>query len=233
MRGKLRCMVCLLGVVLLVAGGGVLLYPKFTAWRYAQGVEKQKETFLQQAEGESPNDHGLEELYQRLQEENRQLFEGHQPQLTDPFSYETSALDLSQYGLEDGIIGFLSAEKMGVELPIYLGASQEHLALGAAHMTQTSYPIGGDNTNCVLAGHRGYYKAPMFRNIDRLEVGDVVEVRNFWGVLRYQVSQIQVVEPDEVECLYIQGGADLLTLISCHPYPTNTYRYVVTCTRME
>lgn len=235
MRNELRRTVSLIGVALLVIGGGILVYPKFTAWQYAKGADEQKEEFshqVHQVEEESQEDPVLEELFQRLEAENRKLFEEHQPRLTDPFSYEAEDLDLSEYGLEDGIIGFFSSEKMGVELPIYLGASQENLALGAAHMTQTSYPIGGINTNCVLAGHRGYYKAPMFRNIDRLEVGDVVEVRNFREELRYQVSEIAVVEPDQVECLYIRPGEDLLTLISCHPYPTNTYRYVVTCTRV-
>ena len=106
------------------------------------------------------------------------------------------------------------------------------MTLGAAHMTNTSYPIGGENTNCVLAGHRGYFQAPMFRNIQKLELGDVVQVQNFRETLQYEVSEIQVVNPDEVECLSIRSGEDLLTLITCHPYPTNTYRYVVICTRI-
>lgn len=242
MRNRVRRGVLILGLVLVLAGAGVLLYPKFTAYQYAHGVTQQKEAFLQQVGQEADETDGvpsgtsganaqLEQLYETLAEENRRLYEQHQPQLTDPFSYEQPAVDLSQYGLEDGIIGFLSIEKMDLELPIYLGANERNMTLGAAHMTNTSYPIGGENTNCVLVGHRGYYQAPMFRNIQKLELGDVVQVQNFREMLRYEVSEIEVVNPDEVECLYIRPGQDLLTLITCHPYPTNTYRYVVTCTR--
>ncbi len=71
--------------------------------------------------------------------------------------------DLAEYGIEDGIVGILSIPKMDLELPIYLGATAEHLAGGAAQLSQTSMPIGGENTNCVLAGHQGWYGALFFR----------------------------------------------------------------------
>lgn len=239
MRDKARRIVFILGLVLVLVGAGVLLYPRFTAFRYAQEVSRQKESFLEQVDPEGTHgeeaqepDPRLEELYEKLVEENQRLYEEHQPQLVDPFSYEQPAIDLSEYGLEDGVIGYLTIEKMGIELPIYLGANPRNMTLGAAHMTNTSYPIGGENTNCVLAGHRGYFQAPMFRNIQKLELGDVLQVQNFRETLQYEVSEIQVVNPDEVECLYIRPGEDLLTLITCHPYPTNTYRYVVICTRI-
>lgn len=239
MRDKARRIVLILGLVLVLVGAGVLLYPRFTAFRYAQEVSRQKESFLEQVDPEgTPGEEArepdprLEELYEKLAEENQRLYEEHQPQLVDPFSYEQPAIDLSEYGLEDGVIGYLTIDKMGIELPIYLGANPRNMTLGAAHMTNTSYPIGGENTNCVLAGHRGYFQAPMFRNIQKLELGDVVQVQNFRETLQYEVSEIQVVNPDEVECLSIRSGEDLLTLITCHPYPTNTYRYVVICTRI-
>lgn len=239
MRDKARRIVFILGLVLVLVGAGVLLYPRFTAFRYAQEVSRQKESFLEQVAPEENHgeearepDPRLEELYEKLMEENQRLYEEHQPQLVDPFSYEQPAIDLSEYGLEDGVIGYLTIDKMGIELPIYLGANPKNMTLGAAHMTNTSYPIGGENTNCVLAGHRGYFQAPMFRNIQKLELGDVVQVQNFRETLQYEVSEIQVVNPDEVECLSIRSGEDLLTLITCHPYPTNTYRYVVICTRI-
>lgn len=239
MRDKARRIVFILGLVLVLVGAGILLYPHFTAFRYAQEVSRQKESFLEQVAPEGTHgeearepDPRLEELYEKLVEENQRLYEEHQPQLVDPFSYEQPAIDLSEYGLEDGVIGYLTIDKMGIELPIYLGANPRNMTLGAAHMTNTSYPIGGENANCVLAGHRGYFQAPMFRNIQKLELGDVVQVQNFRETLQYEVSEIQVVNPDEVECLSIRAGEDLLTLITCHPYPTNTYRYVVICTRI-
>lgn len=94
-------------------------------------------------------------------------------------------------------------------------------------------PIGGINTNCVLAGHRGWYGALFFRHIELLEIGDVVLITNFWETLRYTVSEIKVIEPDAIDEILIQPGRDLVTLLTCHPYGSGgRYRYVVYCEHM-
>lgn len=238
-QNKKRKIIFIIAAVLILSGLGVLLYPQFTAFLYRQDVAKQKEIFLQQIQAgnrvgeESPGfSPDLEALYQELKRQNEKLFEEKQKDLNDPFSYQQPAVSLAQYGLTDNVIGFLSIEKMGIELPIYLGANEQNLSLGAAHLTETSYPIGGENTNCVLAAHRGFSKAPMFRQIQLLEPGDVVTIQNFRETLRYQVVQTEVILPTQVDHLLIQPGRDMLTLITCHPYPTNTHRYVVYCQRI-
>lgn len=138
--------------------------------------------------------------------------------------------DLAEYGIEDGIVGILSIPKMDLELPIYLGSTAKHLASGAAQLSQTSMPIGGENTNCVLAGHRGWYGALFFRHIELLEVGDEIEITNPWETLTYTVSEIKVIEPNEIDEILIQPGRDLVTLLTCHPYGSGgQYRYVVYC----
>lgn len=238
-QNKKRKIIFIIAAVLIVSGLGVLLYPQFTAFLYRQDVAKQKEAFLEQihsnaqageaSAGSSPE---LEALYQELKRQNEELFEEMQRDLNDPFSYQQPAVSLAQYGLTDNVIGFLSIEKMGVELPIYLGANEQNLSLGAAHLTETSYPIGGENTNCVLAAHRGYSKAPMFRQIQLLEPGDLVTIQNFRETLQYQVVETEVILPTQVDHLLIRPGQDMLTLITCHPYPTNTHRYVVYCQRI-
>ena len=122
---------------------------------------------------------------------------------------------------------------MDLEMPIYLGATEQHMADGAAHMSQTSLPIGGENTNCVIAGHRGYSGASYFRYIDTLKVGDLVYVTNLWETLTYRVSEIQIIDPHEVEKILIQPGRELLTLLTCHPYASGgRQRYVVFCERI-
>ena len=141
MRDKARRIVLILGLVLVLVGAGVLLYPRFTAFRYAQEVSRQKESFLEQVapeEAQEP-DPRLEELYEKLAEENQRLYEEHQPQLVDPFSYEQPAIDLSEYGLEDGVIGYLTIDKMGIELPIYLGANPKNMTLGAAKTVSSNW----------------------------------------------------------------------------------------------
>ena len=100
-------------------------------------------------------------------------------------------------------------------------------------MSQTSLPIGGENTNAVIAAHRGMWSAKMFREIEKLEPGDEVIVRNLWGSLSYKVESCIVIEPEEIEKILIQEGRDMITLLTCHPYPTNEKRYVVYCERIK
>ena len=114
----------------------------------------------------------------------------------------------------------------------YLGASDAHLAAGATVLGSTSAPIGGDSTNCVIAGHRGWRGADYFRHIDKLAVGDEVRITNLWETLTYTVADIQIIQPHEVDKIKIQQGRDLLTLLTCHPYASGgRQRYVVYCER--
>ena len=108
------------------------------------------------------------------------------------------------------------------------------MADGAAHLSQTSLPIGGPNTNCVIAGHRGWGGAPYFRYLTDLQPGDKVEIRNLWETLSYEVSEIQIIAPNEVESIHIRPGQELLTLLTCHPYASGgRQRYLVICERRE
>ena len=93
--------------------------------------------------------------------------------LTNLEACEVPAADLTAYGIEDEIIGVLEMPTMELTMPVYLGASDGHLAAGATVLGNTSAPIGGVNTNCVIAGHRGWYGADYFRHIDRLQAGDI------------------------------------------------------------
>lgn len=226
-------------VVLFIAGLAVLLYPRFTNWLYNNDVERQMESFDQLIEEEKRSlpsgsaELPFEELYQELKRQNEKLFAEKQSGLRDAFSYSQPAIDLSRYGLEGSVIGFIHIPRMEVTLPILLGANTENLSLGAAHLTETSYPTGGENTNCVLAGHRGFRRSDMFRHIERLEIGDEIYIRNFRETLVYRVAETKVILPDDVHELLIQPGRDLVTLVTCHPYRHNYQRYVVYCERVE
>ena len=101
------------------------------------------------------------------------------------------------------------------------------------HLTETSYPVGGENTNVVLAAHRGYYQAAMFRKIEKMEIGDEIIIRNFRQTLVYKVCGTEVILPDEIEKVLIEEGRDLVTLVTCHPYGQNSNRYIVYCERVS
>lgn len=179
----------------------------------------------------SENEELLSDLYEEMSLYNQTLYENKQKDLTDPFSYESASFDLTKYGLSDNIIGYLTIPAMDLELPVYLGANEENLAKGAVHLGQTSMPIGGINTNVVLAAHRGYQGIPMFRDIQKLKAGDLVAITTPWDTLTYQVCKTEIILPDEINKILIQPGADMLTLFTCHPYRQNSQRYVVYCER--
>ena len=102
-----------------------------------------------------------------------------------------------------------------MELPIYLGGNDVNMASGAAHMTCTSLPVGGNSTNCVLSGHSGYIGRIFFDYIPNLSIGDEITVENYWNTLTYKVIDKQIHKKDESADCYITEGRDLLTLITC------------------
>ena len=220
----------LLAALLAVAGICVMLWPVFTGHRLQVDTNTAVQSFLKERKPEQQ----YPELLAALQEYNRQLYAEKQCNLTDLEACEEPASDLTTYGIEDEIIGVLEIPAMELTMPVYLGASDAHLAAGAAVLGNTSAPIGGDDTNCVIAGHRGWKGADYFRHIDRLQVGDTVTLTNQWEKLTYAVTDIQIIQPHEVEKIKIQQGCDLLTLVTCHPYASGgRQRYVVYCERTE
>ena len=217
-----------LAVLLAVAGICVMLWPVFTGHRLQADTDAAVQSFLEEQKPEQQ----CPELLAALQEYNRQLYTKKQCNLTDLEACEEPTADLIAYGIEDEIIGVLEIPAMELTMPIYLGASDDHLAAGAAVLGNTSAPIGGNSTNCVIAGHRGWRGADYFRHIDRLQVGDTVKLTNLWEILTYTVTDIEIIQPHEVDKIKIQQSRDLLTLLTCHPYASGgKQRYVVYCER--
>ena len=220
-----------LAMLLAVAGVCVMLWPVFTGHKLQADADAAVQEFL--ADLDEPEQQ-YPELLADLQAYNQRIYAEKQTGLVDLEACETPAADLTTYGIEDEIIGVLEIPAMELTMPVYLGASDAHLAAGAAVLGNTSAPIGGDSTNCVIAGHRGWKGADYFRHIDRLAVEDEVRITNLWETLTYTVADIQIIQPHEVEKIKIQQGRDLLTLLTCHPYASGgRQRYVVYCERTE
>ena len=220
-----------LAVLLAVAGICVMLWPVFTGNRLQSSAATAVQEFL--AEHDEPEQQ-YPELLSALQAYNQRIYNEKQSGLVDLEACEEPAADLPAYGIEDEIIGVLEISAMELTMPVYLGASDDHLAAGAAVLGNTSAPIGGDNTNCVIAGHRGWRGADYFRHIDKLAVGDTVRLTNLWETLTYTVADIQIIQPHQIERIKIQQGRDLLTLLTCHPYASGgRQRYVVCCERTK
>ena len=247
-----RKFVILIMLLVFAAGLGIMLYPSLQGAITDHRIIQEAHEFLEmletiptkpEAETTEPTEPTeptetepvlYPELLNAMQSYNQQIWEEKQAGLCDPWSYEQPSFTLGDYGLEDEVFGVITIPRLQLEMPIYLGATYKHMADGAAHLSQTSLPIGGENTNCVIAGHRGWGGASYFRYITELEAGDEVIITNLWGELRYTVVETKIIDPNDEEEILIQQDRELLTLLTCHPYASGgKYRYVVYCERNQ
>ena len=245
-NGKLRGLLITVMLLVFLAGLASILYPYIWGAAVDSSIDSTAKDFLEREEPELPATTVIidsikpekvkpyPELWEDMVRYNQNIAAQGQSGLSCAYDYQKASFQLADYGLPDEIFGVLSIPAIDLEMPIYLGATEQHMANGAAHLSQTSLPIGGMDTNCVIAGHRGYSGASYFRYLDKLHVGDRVSVTNLWETLTYRVSEIRIIDPSDVEEILIQPGRELLTLLTCHPYASGgRQRYVVYCERSE
>lgn len=132
-----------------------------------------------------------------------------------------------------GIMGYIEIPSIDVSLPIYHGVEDSVLQIAVGHIEGSSLPVGGENTHCVLSGHRGLPSAKLFTDLDELTVGDIFMLHVLDEVLTYEVDQIHIVEPEDLDLLGIEEGQDLCTLVTCTPYGINSHRLLVRGHRIE
>lgn len=223
-----RRLTVVLATILLVAGVGVLATPWLTTTLQGQRMSATVSTFHQTTQSTAASGR-WDGLFEAMQAHNAQLARNGQAGLVDPFAYEAPGIDLSSYGVVDGLLGSVAIPAIDVKVPVYAGASMRNLDRGAAVLGQTSLPAGGASTNMVVAGHR----APgMFWDLHLLEPGDRVEVRNARETMSYEVFETVIIRPDEITEVLIQDGRDLVTLLACHPLRENNQRILVRAERV-
>ena len=204
----------------ILLGVGLMLQPTVSRYLTEQKSTKTVQKFVQAAEAAAPAApetsaaepaRAYPELYDAFLAYNQQLFAQGQSGLKDPFAYETPAFDLTGYGLPDDVIAALWIPRLDLELPVYLGANAANMARGGALLGQTSMPLGGENTNTVIAAHRGYYGAEMLRNVQQIQIGDKITLTTPWDTLVYRVCELKIIQPDDINAVLIQPthAADL------------------------
>lgn len=216
-------------VLLLLAGVSLLLYPSLSDYwnsmHQTRAIASYAETVSQLDTAQ------YDEMWKAAQDYNRSLAQRETAfALTDEqkAAYE-SLLDVS--GL--GVMGYIEIPEIDCSLPIYHGTEESVLQVAVGHLEWSSLPVGGEGTHCVLSGHRGLPSAKLFTNLDKLAVGDTFLLRVLDEVLTYEVDQILIVEPEQVDALGIVSGEDYCTLVTCTPYGINTHRLLVRGHRVE
>lgn len=134
---------------------------------------------------------------------------------------------------DNGVIGYIEIPTIDCALPIYHGTEDVVLQIAIGHLEWSSLPVGGENTHTVLSGHRGLPNAELFTDLDKLVEGDIFMLSVLDEVLTYEVDQILIVEPDELDALKIEEGQDYCTLMTCTPYGINSHRLLVRGHRID
>ena len=223
---------------LMLAGGiflggcALLVYPKVSQWLNSL---HQSEVIADYSNAVgSLDDEAAEKELQRAAEYNRELTDT--VSMTDPF--ESKLEENDQYPTllnftAEGVMGYIEIPKINVLLPIYHGVSSGVLSKGIGHLPETSLPVGGESTHCVLAGHSGMSSARLFTDLPKLESGDVFYLHIYNKTLTYTVDQVKKVLPTDASDLTIVDGGDYVTLVTCVPIAVNSHRLLVRGTRTE
>ena len=225
MRSRKTAIFLIIGFLV---GISVLLYPAFSEFWNSKTQSRAIVDYESVLEDLEPEDHTA--MFQAAYDYNQALYETAFP-LHDYRSIGGYREALKLEGTS--IIGYLKIEKIGVELPIYHGTSNEVLNRGVGHLEGSSLPVGGASTHSVLSAHRGLPSAKLFTDLDRMEIGDTFQIVVLDQVLTYLVDQVKVITPNEFNDLLIKDGMDYCTLFTCTPYGINTHRLLVRGVRIE
>ncbi len=226
-KGSIRTTLILVGV--LIAGVAVLLYPTFSDWWNSFHQSRAIASYVERVAGMDAEEY--ERMFREAQEYNRRL-------PTRENRYVLSDEDIEEYNAildvtGTGIMGYVEIPSIGIHLPIYHGIDESVLQVAIGHLEGTSFPVGGIGTHAVITGHRGLPSAKLFTDIDQLKEGDHFLLQILDRTLTYEVDQIRIVLPEELQDLEIDPEEDYCTLITCTPYGINTHRLLVRGVRVE
>ncbi|HAP79722.1 MAG TPA: class C sortase [Ruminococcus sp.] len=215
-------------IIILIVGLSVMLYPTVSNWWnervQSQAIAEYDKTI------QNIDQNRYDEIWANAEEYNKKLSELYAPfSNADEISGYDNILDVSG----TGIMGYITIPVIKVEIPIYHGTSAEVLNIAAGHLKGSSLPIGGKNTHAVISAHRGLPSARLFTDLDKLVKGDTFTITILDRVLTYQVEEILIVKPEEVEKLAIIPDSDYVTLMTCTPYGINTHRLLIRSRRID
>ncbi len=217
-----RKIIRLFMVLVLLVGIAIIGYPTFANWWNQQQQNGAIVRYTRMVEAMEPED--IVEMRQKAVAYNRKHPVQPAAEMEGAARAEyNSVLDVSG----TGIMGYVEIPKIGVNLPIYHGTSESVLQIAVGHLEGTSFPVGGPGTHCVLTGHTGLPSAELFTRIDELREGDTFSLAVLGENLLYQIDQIEVVLPMELNSLGAAPGEDYCTLVTCTPYGINSHRLLV------
>ena len=225
MRGKKVTLVLL---IIFFVGLSILLYPMVSQYLNSKVQSKAIDDYEKKFSNISSDDY--KKMFEEAKKYNEELLKLDYP--LAQYNKLTGYNDILNLN-DNGMIGYVSIEKIKVELPIYHGTSSAVLNVAAGHMEGSSLPVGGESTHSIISAHRGLPSSRLFTDLDKIELGDTFTITVLNQTLTYQVDKIEVIEPKEVKSLEIIEDEDYVTLLTCTPYGINTHRLLVRGKRIE
>ena len=209
---------------MMVLGVGVMLYPTISNWYNeltgSYAIQEFKDTLEDRTKQELSEQKAMAETYNATLRNEGTVLEC-------PYEYN----EIMDFG--DGMMGYIEIPIIDVYLPIYHGVSENVLSKGVGHMSKTAFPIGGEGNHSVLTGHTGSPAAYLFTDLDKVKEGDQFFLYVLEETLAYEVDQILVVLPEDVDDILPEPGEDYCTLVTCTPYGVNSHRLLVRGHRVE
>lgn len=219
---KRRVWSVLVGVLLLMISVAAAAFPFLSNAYYEYYNEREAEEYLQAVERTESTT--LQDALELAQAYNAALAEG----VELPAAYE-DVLNLSG----NGLMGYIEIPKLSLSLPICHGTDYDTLQTSVGHLSGTALPVGGIGTHCVLTGHSGLASKRLFSDLDEMEIGDVFYLNILGERLCYEVDDISVILPYELDALSSVPDKDLCTLVTCTPFGINTHRLLIRGVRVE
>ena len=211
-------------VLVFIAGLGMLLYPTFSDWWNQAHQSRAMVEYADAVEGMS--DEERRAIWAEAEAYNRKLYEMTRgADISEEELLEEYPNLLNVYG--DSMMGILTIPKINVKLPIRHGTGDAVLQDSIGHIENSSLPVGGENTHCVVSGHTGLPSARLLTDLEKLQVGDIFTLEVLGIKLTYMVDQILVVLPWQTSALNITTGEDYCTIVTCTPYGVNSHRLLV------
>ena len=200
-------------VLIVLAGFLLLSYPFMSNYLFERSAGSMVRSYGKKTAG--MNQEMKEKALDEARRYNEELLSS-SIQLTDPFKAKKTDGETLFYNnilsLEgSGIMGYVKIPCISVDLPIYHGTSTEVLERGIGHLAASSFPIGGKSTHAVLTGHTGLSSAKLFTDL----------------------TEMNVIRPENTRKLQIIDGKDYVTLLTCTPYGVNDHRLLVRGIRTE
>ena len=207
----------------------VLLYPAISSY-YNEKVSTKAIFNYESLLENNPDQEKYQKMFEEAKIYNQKLLNLKEPLIEhDTIDGYKNILNINNTGM----MGYLTINKIKVELPIYHGTSQEVLGKSVGHLEGTSFPIGEKGTHTVLSAHRGLPSSKLFTDLDKLEIGDKFTLTILDKTFNYEVDKITIVSPKELDEVKIDKDSDYITLLTCTPYGINTHRLLVRGKRVE